>query len=134
MEEKEQNFTREKFTAEDYKRLIENTKVRCAELRLLDDDFDIEKYTIEECEKALEFISKQMRSRILLPRQTIFVSTAWQKNDFLTSFRNSNSKDHIVDSFNYGIVTFWNFDTHYKILKRRLTHERRRSIKKPILH
>lgn len=43
MEEKEQDFTRKKFTAEDYKRLIENTKVRCAELRLLDDDFDIEK-------------------------------------------------------------------------------------------
>lgn len=87
MSEKECNFTREKFTAEDYKRLTENIKVRCAELRLLDDDFDIEKYTIEECEKALESLSNEMmKTRIMTKPQVFVVSTAWNKNDFLSGF------------------------------------------------
>lgn len=130
MEEKEQNFTREKFTEEDYKRLTENTKVRCAELRLLDDDFDIEKYTIEACEKALESLSNEMmKTRIKTKPQVFVVSTACNKNDFLSGF---TKMQPLLTKHEDCIII--HLSTYYKPLKRRLTHGRRGSIKKPILH
>lgn len=121
MEEKEQNFTREKFTEEDYKRLIENTKVRCAELRLLDDDFDIEKYTIEECEKALESLSNEMmKTRIMTKPQVFVVSTAWNKNDFLSEF--TKMQPLLTKHEDCTIIYL---STYYKPLKRRVRHDRR---------
>ena len=98
-----------------------------AEMRLLDDevDFEIGKFLEEECEKALESISKQMKSRVLLPKQTIYVSTTITKNDFLSAFKYGNLHDNIVDSFNHAVVTYWNFDTHYRILKPRKKKNRR---------
>lgn len=122
MSEKECDFTREKFTEEDYKRLVENTKVRCAELRLLDDDFDIEKYTIEACEKALESLSNEMmKTRIKTKPQVFVVSTAWNKNDFLSEFTKMRP---LLTKHEGGTIIY--LGTYYKPLKRRVRHDRRR--------
>ena len=128
MEEKEQNFTREKFTAEDYKRLIENTKVRCAELRLLDDDFDIEKYTIEECEKAIESLANEMiKSRIkTMPKIYLVSSMPLNRESLLHGFIKTNPI--LLNQDSYCVVAY--FEPHYKILKRRLTHGRKGKIYK----
>lgn len=116
MSEKECDFTREKFTAEDYKRLTENTKVRCAELRLLDDDFNIEKYTIEACEKALESLSNEMmKTRIMTKPQVFVVSTAWNKNDFLSEF--IKMQPILTNHEDCAIIYL---GTYYKPLKRRI--------------
>ena len=108
------------------------TKVRCAELRLLDDDFDIEKYTIEACEKALESLSKEMiKSRILtMPKIYVISSGEISKESLLQGFIKMNPI--LPNQSNYYVVAY--FEPHYKILKRRLTHERRGSIKKFKLH
>lgn len=126
MEEKEQNFTRKKFTAEDYKRLVENTKVRCAELRLLDDDFDIEKYTIEACEKALESLSNEMmKTRIKTKPQVFVVSTAFNKNDFLSGF---TTMQPLLTKHEDCIII--HLGTYYKPLKRRIGYDKQRRYRK----
>lgn len=118
--ELEQNFTREKFTEEDFKRLIENTKVRCAELRLLDDDFDIEKYTIEACEKALESLSNEMmKTRIKTKPQVFVISTTFNKNDFLSGF--TTMKQLLAKSEDCIII---HLGTYYKPMKMRKRRNR----------
>lgn len=117
---KEQNFAREKFTAEDYKRLIENTKVRCAELRLLDDDFDIEKCTIEACEKALESLSNEiMKTRIITKPQVFVVSTTWNKNDFLSGF---TKMQPLLTKHEDCVIVY--LGTYYKPMKMRKRRNR----------
>lgn len=100
------------------------------DLRILDDDFDIEKYTIEACEKALESLSNEMmKTRIMTKPQVFIVSTAWNKNDFLSGF--TTMKQLLTKHEDCTIIYL---STYYKPLKRRLTHGRRRSIKKFKLH
>lgn len=120
MSEKEYDFTRKKFTAEDYKRLTENTKVRCTELRLLDDDFDIEKYTIEECEKALESLSNEMmKTRIMTKPQVFVVSTACNKNDFLSGF---TKMQPLLTKHEDCVIVY--LGTYYKPMKMRKRRNR----------
>lgn len=120
MSEKEYDFTRKKFTAEDYKRLAENTKVRCAELRLLDDDFDIEKYTIEACEKALESLSNEMmKTRIKTKPQVFVVSTACNKNDFLSGF---TKMQPLLTKHEDCVIVY--LGTYYKPMKMRKRRNR----------
>lgn len=141
MEEKEQNFTRKKFTAEDYKRLSENTKVRCAELRLLDDYVDTPKgykdYGTEEifekvCNEALESLTKEMiKSRIkTMPKIYMVSSVPISKESLFHGFIKTNPI--LPNQHSYYVVAY--FEPHYKILKRRLTHGYRISKKKPKLH
>lgn len=117
MEEKEQNFTRKKFTAEDYKRLVENTKVRCAELRLLDDDFDMEKCTIEACEKELESLVKEkIKSRLVtMPKIYVVSSGEINKESLFQGFIKMNPI--LPNQSSYYVVAY--FEPHYKVLKRR---------------
>lgn len=101
-----------------------------AELRLLDDDFDIEKYTIEACEKELEYLSNEIiKSRIITKPQVFIVSTAWNKNDFLSEFIKMQP---ILTRHEDCTIIY--LGTYYKPLKRRLKHGHRGNIKKPILH
>lgn len=100
------------------------------DLRILDDDFDIEKYTIEACEKALETLSNEMmKTRIMTKPQVFIVSTAWNKNDFLSGF---TTMKQLLTKHEDCVIVY--LDTYYNPLKRRLTHGRRGSIKKFKLH
>ena len=114
---KEQNFAREKFTAEDYKRLIENTKVRCAELRLLDDDFDMEKCTIEACEKELESLANEMiKSRIVtMPKIYVVSSVPLNKESLLQGF---TKMQPLLTKHEDCVIVY--LGTYYKPLKRRI--------------
>lgn len=94
-------------------------------------DYGTEKIFEKACNEALESLANEMiKRRIKNPPKIYMVSSEISKNDFLSFFKN----DHIIDSFNYGIVTFLDFGANYKILKRRLTHGYRSGKKKPRLH
>lgn len=98
-------------------------KVRCAELRLLDDDFDIEKCTIEACEKALESLSNEMiKSRIITKPQVFVVSTVFNKNDFLYGF--TTMQQLLAKHENCVII---HLATYYKPMKMR---KRNRGVRK----
>lgn len=91
-----------------------------AELRLLDDDFDIEKYTIEACEKALEILSNEiMKTRIKTKPQVFVVSTTFNKNDFLSGF--TTMKQLLARSEDCIIVYL---GTYYNPMKKRKRRNR----------
>lgn len=88
-----------------------------AELRLLDDDFDIEKYTIEACEKALESLTKEMiKSRIVtMPKIYVVSSVPLNRESLLHGFIKTNPI--LPNQSSYCVVAY--FEPHYKVLKRR---------------
>lgn len=89
-----------------------------AELRLLDDDFDIEKCTIEACEKALESLTKEMiKSRIVtMPKIYVVSSVPLNRESLLQGFIKMNPI--LPNQSSYCVVAY--FDPHYKPLKRRI--------------
>lgn len=95
-----------------------------AELRLLDDDFDIEKYTIEECEKALESLTKEMiKSRIVtMPKIYVVSSVPLNRESLFHGFIKTNPI--LPNQSSYCVVAY--FEPHYKILKRRKTMKMRK--------
>lgn len=90
-------------------------------MRLLDDDIDIEQIYKKVCDDTLESLSKEMiKTRIMTKPQVFIVSTAWNKNDFLSEF----TKMQPILTKHEDCVIFY-LDTYYKPLKRRKTkHER----------
>lgn len=91
-----------------------------AELRLLDDDFDIEKCTIEACEKALESLSNEIiKSRIITKPQVFVVSTAFNKNDFLSGF---TTMQPLLTKHKDCIIVY--LGTYYKPMKKRKRRNR----------
>lgn len=98
-------------------------------------DYGTEKILETVCNETLESLANEMiKRRIIYEPKTYIFSTACNKNDFLSYFKLASLNDYIIDASNYGFVSYLNFGTYYKPLKRRLTHERRRSIKKFKLH
>lgn len=86
-----------------------------AELRLLDDDFDIEKYTKEACEKALESLSNEiMKTRIITKPQVFVVSTTFNKNDFLSGF---TKMQPLLTKHEDCVIVY--LGTYYKPMKKR---------------
>lgn len=93
-------------------------------------DYDTEKILETVCNETLESLTNEMiKRRIIYEPKTYIFSTACNKNDFLYGF--TTMKQLLTKHEDCIII---HLATYYKPLKRRLTHERRRSIKKFKLH
>lgn len=95
-------------------------------------DYGTEEIFEKACNEALESLTNEMiKSRIkTMPKIYVVSSVPLNRESLLHGFIKTNPI--LLNQHSYCVVAY--FEPHYKPLKRRLTHERRGSIKKPVLH